>query len=345
MEKISEGFKKDYGILKGELDLVVGGPPCQGYSALGFRRTFKIDKKDIPSNYLFRDMINVIKHLTPKAFVFENVSSLMVGRWTKDGEQGEIWKTVHEEFIKFGKKYGYEIEFEVIKAKDYGVPQNRPRLIMIGIKDQYAPEKVDGLPAKGFLPRPTNDFPDPIDLLGDLVDPKYFGKKSTDVYAKDPLNRLQKSLRTRDNKTLMKGDTLLEQEYSKHSEKIIEKFQFMIDNDGKIPEHMMTKKFSQRVIPERWVNGPNITATSLPDDYVHFSQPRTLTVREWARLQMFPDWYTFSGKRTTGGRQRAGDPSAGNWKRDTPKYTQIGNAVPVKLAEEIGKHLMSLISQ
>ena len=119
----------------------------------------------------------------------------------------------------------------------------------------------------------------------------------------------------------------------------------MIDNNGEIPEEMKTKKFAQRVIPKKWGDGgPNITATSLPDDFVHYEQPRSLTVREWARLQMFPDWYKFAGKRTTGGRRRAGDPSKNDWKRETPKYTQIGNAVPVKLAEEIGNHLMKIIS-
>jgi DNA (cytosine-5)-methyltransferase 1 len=81
----------------------------------------------------------------------------------------------------------------------------------------------------------------------------------------------------------------------------------------------------------------------MPDDYVHFQQPRVLTVREWARLQTFPDWYVFAGKRTTGGRRRAGDPEAGQWTRDVPKYTQIGNAVPVELARAIGEHLKKLI--
>ena len=83
----------------------------------------------------------------------------------------------------------------------------------------------------------------------------------------------------------------------------------MIQNDGKIPSHLQTKKFAQRLIPKKWGDdGPNITATSLPDDYVHYSQPRILTVREWARLQMFPDWYEFYGKKTTGGSRRAGNP-------------------------------------
>jgi len=107
---------------------------------------------------------------------------------------------------------------------------------------------------------------------------------------------------------------------------------------------MQTKKFAQRLLPQRWApRGPSITATSLADDYVHFAQPRVLTVREWARLQMFPDWYSFVGKRTTGGRRRAGDPSIGNWTRDLPKYTQIGNAVPVALATAVGSHLAGLI--
>jgi len=108
---------------------------------------------------------------------------------------------------------------------------------------------------------------------------------------------------------------------------------------------MKTKKFSQKVLPKKWKNstGPNITATSLPDDYVHYEQPRSLTVREWARLQMFPDWYQFSGKRTTGGIRRAGNPKEGLHDREVPKYTQIGNAVPVKLAYEIAKHFMKLL--
>ena len=63
------------------------------------------------------------------------------------------------------------------------------------------------------------------------------------------------------------------------------------------------------------------------------------TIREWARLQMFPDWYIFKGKRTTGGTRRAGNPHEGNWDREVPKYTQIGNAVPVELAQRVGLNL------
>jgi DNA (cytosine-5)-methyltransferase 1 len=143
-----------------------------------------------------------------------------------------------------------------------------------------------------------------------------------------------------------KGTPLTEHEYSDHAPYIREKFAHMIRNDGEIPERFRTKKFAQRVFPKEWgYDGPNITATSLPEDYVHYRQERSPTVREWARIQTFPDWYVFKGPRTTGGRRRAGDPSKGIWTRDVPRYTQIGNAVPVLLAEAIGKHLASLLLQ
>lgn len=94
---------------------------------------------------------------------------------------------------------------------------------------------------------------------------------------------------------LKKGDVLTEQEYSNHKPKVVEKFEYMLKHGEIHPDHK-TKKFAQRVLPKRWGDGgPSITATSLADDYVHYSEPRTLTVREWARLQTFPDWYVFKG--------------------------------------------------
>jgi len=342
LDEMTSNFEEDYGIKKGELGLVVGGPPCQGYSAMGIRRTFTVDKKDIPSNHLYMDMIQVINSLQPKAFIFENVAGLMRGRWSPDGKSGEIWKDVQKAFKKIN---GYNVHSELVHAKSYGVPQNRPRIIMVGLRDDFSYQNDKGLVANGLLPEPTNDYPHPVELFGDLIDENYRATLKTTAYPSDAKSKIQKKLRTKPDGTITKkGDRLTDHEYSDHADKIIKKFQHMIDNNGEIPEEMKTKKFAQRVIPEKWgKGGPNITATSLPDDFVHYVQPRSLTVREWARLQMFPDWYKFSGKRTTGGRRRAGDPSKNDWKRETPKYTQIGNAVPVKLAEEIGNHLQILL--
>ena len=115
-------------------------------------------------------------------------------------------------------------------------------------------------------------------------------------------------------------------------------------NKGDISENFKTKKFAQRVLPKKWDSkGPNITITSMPDDFIHYEQARAPSVRECARIQTFPDWYQFSGKRTTGGIRRAGNPKKNNFEREVPKFTQIGNAVPVKLAYEIGKHFLKIL--
>ena len=330
-------------IKKDDLALIAGGPPCQGYSGIGHRRTFNIKKEDIPSNHLYKEMAKFIKIFNPKSFIFENVRGLLSARWSPNGSKGEIFKDVLNEFSKLSN---YNIRYELLQAKNYGVPQNRPRIILIGIRKNIKFEFDPKLVAEGLLPLKDKSYPDPKDLLSDLIDKKYLDSLKTNIYQEDPKNLTQIKLRTKKGSKdiYKKGDILTEMEYSNHSEIVKKKFKYMIHNEGQIPHEMKTKKFAQRLIPKIWPeNGPNITATSLPDDYVHFSQPRSLTVREWARFQTFPDWYEFSGKRTTGGLRRAGNPSENNWDRDVPKYTQIGNAVPVELALRIGRHLKKII--
>jgi DNA (cytosine-5)-methyltransferase 1 len=343
-----------------DLDLVCGGPPCQGYSGIGHRRSYSVEKKDIPSNRLYEPMAKIIEHTRPKIFLFENVKGILSGKWSKDGKSGEIWSTVLNRFKSIPD---YTVKWNLVQAKNYGVPQNRPRVLMVGIRNDIARSAnldlstpSDDAIKSGFLPEPNpSEAPDLIDLLNDLVDPKITGYLlaqkfpqafNTEKYLSPPKNSIQNWLRTRPDGTIIKvGEPLSEQEYSRHSPQVVEKFYYMISNGGVIPDHMRTKKFAQRLLPKTWdpLRGPSITATSLPDDYVHYSQPRILTVREWARLQTFPDWYKFCGKRTTGGIRRAGNPLEGNFAREVPKYTQIGNAVPVKLAEKVGSHLNSIL--
>lgn len=340
-----------------QIDLVAGGPPCQGYSGIGHRRTFKLEKHEIPSNRLYVEMVRVIRALRPRMFLFENVKGLLSAKWTADGEKGEIFRDVLKEFNSLRE---YHVRWSLVYAKDYGVPQNRPRVLMVGIRwDQLysetqtqlfdAPDLLYDKPSAvehGFLPAGGHPAPSLHELLADLEDPRYPKTGATLSYPRPPMNEIQRMLRSRDNKPLAKDFPLTEHEYSNHAAYITEKFQHMIDNDGEIPEKFKTKKFAQRVFPKEWgPEGPNITATSLPDDYVHYSQPRSPTVREWARIQTFPDWYQFAGPRTTGGRRRAGDPSAGIWDRDVPRYTQIGNAVPVLLAKTVGEHLVGILER
>ncbi len=345
---LEKRFATDFGIHHGELDLLVGGPPCQGFSGIGHRRSYSVDKEQLPSNHLFQDMAAIVHRLRPRVFLFENVRGLLHARWNGDGVKGEIWKEVLGTFQKIP---GYSVAYSLVYAKDYGVPQNRPRVLMVGVRDDVGAGIVrEGNPMdailRGYLPKGRGGSPDLIDLLGDLVDPSYLNGGSTTHYPSPARTVAQKHLRmpTGGNSPLRKGDVVTEHDYSKHNDRILAKFRAMHTGDGRVPEEFRTKKFAQRVLPPRWGDGgPTITATSLSDDYVHFSQPRVLTVREWARLQMFPDQYQFAGKRTTGGIRRAGNPREGIFDREVPKYTQIGNAVPVGLAKAVGEHLKGIL--
>lgn len=351
MANLIAEIRTEFGVnaKKKELDLVVGGPPCQGFSGIGHRRSYSVDKEQLPSNHLFQDMAWVVNQLRPKIFLFENVKGLLSAKWTPSGHKGEIWDDVRQAFESIGD---YNINWSLVHAKDYGVPQNRPRVLLVGLR-----KDIDANPwlkdnsgiAKGFLPPKHGRPPDLAELFDDLLDPRYKNGGKTEAYPHEATNDYQRELRrTHDGKRVLgKGERVTEHEYSNHSPKIKEKFRYMLSHGGEIPEHLQTKKFAQRVLPAHWEEGvgPTITATSLPDDYVHYSrkQARTLTVREWARLQGFPDWYQFAGSRTTGGLRRAGNPREGVFDRELPKYTQIGNAVPVALARALGMHFLKVL--
>ena len=337
---LKRNLKKMHGSSK--VDLICGGPPCQGFSGIGLRRSYSVDKKHLTSNHLFEDMARFIYKMQPKIFLFENVQGILNSRWDKNGRKGEVFNQILKTFKGLE---GYSVKYKLVYSRDYGVPQNRPRVLIIGIQENLIQDYHQGDDAleAGFLPCPlkSDPYPDLKELLSDLVDENFkYGGKTT-RYPSEPMNSWQKEMRTKNGKIFGKGDPVTEQEYSKHSQKIQTKFQEIIDNSGRqISSEFKTKKFAQRWLPPEWKNKkPHFTITSLPDDFIHFEQARTPTVRECARIQTFPDWYQFSGKRTTGGTRRAGNPRVNDNYREVPKYTQIGNAVPVKLAKEMGLHL------
>lgn len=335
-------FKQFFGV--SDVDLVVGGPPCQGFSGIGLRRSYSVDKAMLPSNHLYKHYAKVVSVIRPRIFLFENVRGLLNAKWNNEnGVNGEIWNDV---LTTLQSIPDYTVNWQLIYAKDYGVPQNRPRVLVVGIRNDLGVREDSDRVAKGFLPETVGQPPSIKQLFSDLVDLEYLKGGQTLVYPSAATNRWQRHLREDpgSGNVMGKGSVLTEHVYSKHSPSVVNKFKHMLKNKGAIATSMQTKKFAQRLLPAEWgERGPTITATSLPDDYVHYCQPRSLTVREWARLQMFPDWYQFSGRRTTGGIRRAGNPMEGNFDRELPKYTQIGNAVPVALAEEIGKHFIKMI--
>jgi DNA (cytosine-5)-methyltransferase 1 len=206
----------------GSIDLLVGGPPCQGFSGIGHRRSFAVDKQDIPTNHLYRDMAKMIEALSPKVFLFENVRGLLNSKWTKDGVKGEGWEDVLKTFSRIttefsGKKMKYVVEWKLLYSKDYGVPQNRPRIFLIGIREDIYKINFEKIQKHGFFPKPTGEAPDPCDVLGDLVDPNWQKSFVTKTYGKEAKNKIQRYYRKRHGSVAGVGLPLIDQEYSKHS--------------------------------------------------------------------------------------------------------------------------------
>ena len=125
-------------------------------------------------------MVKFVQELAPRAFIFENVRGLLSARKTAQGHKGEFWEDIQKEFkaiqaIPSGeqKAFSYVVQWKLLLAKDYGVPQNRPRVIMIGIREDVHAQLPDAIKENmqdSFYPPKTNGAPDLIDVLGDLVD-------------------------------------------------------------------------------------------------------------------------------------------------------------------------------
>lgn len=378
------------------IDLVVGGPPCQGYSRLGHRRTYGHDRKSNPSNFLYESMAGVIALTKPKFFVFENVQGLLRATWERGkGEPGEVFEDVLRSFVGIrdgrSSKPLYEVRWKLVRAYQFGVPQNRPRVLAVGIRRDIAKDldrrglicldrgnlkKSDRLQDKlqatescHFFPQGFSgpECPHPDEAIGDLLIANYEESreafketkqrellKSDRYFEAKPTNTFQREMRNQSEARRFgirwDGQTLKNHEGSFHADKTIARFK-AIQKAGRAEGENRNKKFSQRALPRQWKSTlfedrvPNITVTSMPDDFVHYEQARSMTVREWARLQTFPDWYEFLGKRTTGGIRRAGDPESGIVEREVPQYTQIGNAVPPRLAFAIGQHLRPFVDK
>ena len=246
-ESLSREFRRDF--RKESIELVAGGPPCQGFSGIGIRRSYSVDKSQLPSNHLYQDMAFFIHRMRPKLFLFENVEGLLRSRWTKDGKKGEIFEDV---LTTFKGIPDYDVKLKLVHAKDYGVPQNRPRVLLVGKRSDVPGRFFDGEDAVygGYLPQPTSDYPNIEEIFSDLLDPKFKYGGKTMYYPSEALNNWQMEIRRSPDtgNVALKGQPLTEHEYSKHSDIVVERFTHMINHRGEIPEHLRTK-ISQRLLP------------------------------------------------------------------------------------------------
>lgn len=309
------------------VDVVVGGPPCQGFSVFGARN------QDDPRNDLFRSYLKVISTLSPKYFVMENVPGLqkMYG--------GDTVQKIHG-LVSRMKKPSYRLVGPIlVNAADYGVPQLRERIFFIGARADMPP--ISDLSADHVRRNTVQD------ALSDLAFLRAW-ERCAEYEERYPATTAYQT-RSRSGRLFEKygrsrnDNVLNNHEAARHTPDIIARFAMIPPGSGAeaIPKslwemHLRTnKKWCVRLTPDK----PSYTITTLPDDLVHYSQHRILTVRECARLQSFDDTFVFLGPRSSGGGGR------GNKKRNAelPQYSQVGNAVPPLLAEGIGDVLLKAL--
>jgi DNA (cytosine-5)-methyltransferase 1 len=290
----------------GEVDLVIGGPPCQPFSTAG-KRGSVMD----PRGSLFMDYIRIIKEIQPRFFVMENVRGLLSApiRHRPHNQRGKDFPSLESDEVSGAalkivlsemKDLGYKVIYNLLEAADYGIPQNRMRVIFIGSRDgenlsfPFATYSKDGkkLPKWRTLK----------DALNGLIDPK----PEFISYSPSRLKYL-KLLKAGQNWRYLPEDLKKEAMGGAYN-----------SGGGKVG-------FYRRLSWDK----PSPTVTTSPyqkaTDMCHPEELRPLTVREYARIQTFPDDWIFYGSISS-------------------KYKQIGNAVPVLWAKAIGEHLYGLMN-
>jgi DNA (cytosine-5)-methyltransferase 1 len=323
----------DLSKLKGDVDLVVGGPPCQGFSMAGRRR--EGDER----NSLVHSYLRLVELVQPRAILFENVRGFTMK--FKANPQGGV--AYSQLVIQKLRELGYnDARGELIDMSDYGVPQRRERFIVIATRENLADKVFDALKnlsdkylSERGIPRRNSAKSALSDLReshGSIDCPDSFGFQSGKTAY--PTTGLQKYLRT--NFKVHSPDSHRFVNHTYDAKIVFRKLlasaprNRTIAGDDRIPFGL--KKRSVKVLDK---NEPSPTLTTIPDDIIHYSEPRVMTVRECARLQTFPDWFQFKGPYTTGGNRRV---------REAPRYTQVGNAVPPLFAELAGLALKEILS-
>lgn len=302
-------------------DVILGGPPCQGFSLANKRRN-KIEND--PRNKLFYQFVKFINWYSPKAFVMENVKGLL------SMQKGAVIKTILNEFATAGK--GYRVEHKVLCASDYGVPQMRERVIIIGIRND--------LDVKPSFPLPIDHKITVDEAISDL--PLLHSSEGMEIqdYTMEPSNDYQRFMRKESNK-------VYNHVAMRHTQRLIKRFEAIKpgqnlldvwDTHGAVKRgapneksHIRFSQNNQRVYGDK--PAPTIAA-SFQSNFIHPHLNRNFTAREGARLQSFPDDFIFEGMRTKM-----------SWEKGLSQYQQIGNAVPVLLAYHIAKHIYHILNR
>ncbi|MFV8404158.1 DNA cytosine methyltransferase [Vibrio harveyi] len=342
IQNLLENYPEQLAALKGKVDLIAGGPPCQGFSLAGRRNA-----KD-PRNKLSDEYIKMVEIISPKYLLLENVRGFNASFKAPEGKKV---KKPHSMIVKAKlEKLGYKVFTDFLCSADFGVPQKRTRFIMIGVKDDLIdqnfenPFKVISHSRRDFLNKKKLPLR-PVkvsDAIGDLLveanglihhsGSEESGFKQVDYKSPSKLSKYLRVIRKGVGKS--KPNSL---RLARHKPSTIEKFSKIqkicrpgVSLSDQMRLEIGTKKQAITVLN---ADEPSKTLTTLPDDLLHYSEPRILTVREMARIQSFPDSFDILGKYTTGGERRT---------QECPRYTQVGNAVPPLMAEALGSFIVNL---
>lgn len=300
------------GLRRGDLTVLVGGPPCQAYSVYNHQRGMHDARAT-----LFKEYLRIVDGLRPEWIVMENVT----GIFSIGG--GEAVRAIKAELGALG----YEVKEQVLKSEDYGVPQERRRVVFIGNRvgapiSHPAPTHGPGLEPFTTIKDAIGDLP-PVGNGEDRGRVPYLGSKPS------PYQRLMRG----------KATTVSDHAAPKLGAVNIERLAHIPPGGSwrdipfdLLPAGMKRAKRSDHTKRYGRMTWDGLSCTVLTKcdihwgAYIHPEQDRAITVREAARLQAFPDWFEFSGSRTE-------------------QYVQIGNAVPPLLGKAVGDHLMHLVRQ
>lgn len=320
---IAEALK----LQKGDVDVIVGGPPCQGFSSI---RPFRSTNDDDPRNSLFEEYASFVNFFRPRVFVLENVVGLATHK------DGATIASMEECFHGIG----YDCEWRILNAAHYGVPQKRERLIMIGVERGGKilfpePTHQSNSPTIGFKDRKKMHLPQQdclwsevtrlesaisvMDAISDL--PPLESGEEVLRYTVPPLNAYQVERRGSAKSLSLHNAT-------NHTKKMLEIVRHAGKNIGHIPKHLITSGFSSSY-SRLDADEPAVTITvnfvhPSSNRCIHPVQHRALTPREGARLQSFDDTFEFAGTRTQ-------------------IVKQIGNAVPPLLGKAIAQSVRQIL--
>lgn len=346
--------------MRGKVDLIAAGLPCQGFSTAGTR-----DKNDKRNN-LFKSYLKFVEYIRPTLVLIENVKGIAsgIGKSESNGRRGRPPKAYSKRITEILEdKLDYKVFCNLINAATFGVPQKRQRYFIVGIRrnswksaGKPDPFKIlfdirnAFLESKGL---PKDREVTAKEAIMDLESKEFEECKDRDSPRGFLQGRYTNSTRLSSFQKLLRSETNVElpqsHRFVRHLPSTRRVFMKILEdcrNRSGWPHELVrfTKGDRERIgiktkkhsISPMAPDAVSPTLTTLPDDVLHYSEPRILTVREYARLQSFPDSYQFKGKFTTGGQER---------KNECPRYTQVGNAVPPLLAEAFGEVIKTVLKK